>query len=1079
MVSIDSGPSGLTNDSTPTFTFSSEPGLSFECSLDTGTPSFGPCSGNGSHTAPAPLADGPYTFRVRTADAAGNPGSATQSFTVDTTAPDAPELTTTVPASPANNNSPKIFGSAEAGATVRLFITNDCSGSPIATATAAELGAGITVSVSDDSLTRFRATTTSDIGNPSSCSAALTYVEDSTAPETQIDSSPQALANSAAASFSFSGTDTGGSGVASFQCRIDSAEAAAWAACSSPKSYSGLADGGHKFEVRAIDQAGNTDPTPASFSWTVDTAAPSTAINSNPPALTNSAAASFSFSGTDTGGSGVASFQCRIDSTEAAAWAACSSPKSYSALADGCHKFEVRAIDQAGNTDATPASFTWTVDTTPPVVSIDSGPSGLTNDSTPTFTFSSEPSLSYECSLDTGTPSFGPCSGDGTHTASSPLADGPHTFRVRTADPAGNPGSANQSFTVDTAAPDAPELTATDPASPANDNSPKIFGSAEAGSTVRLFITNDCSGSPIATATAAELGAGITVSVPDDSLTRFRATTTSDIGNPSSCSAAVTFVEDSTAPETQIDSGPQSVSSSAAASFSFSGSDTGGSGVASFQCRIDSTEAAAWAACSSPKSYSALADGSHKFEVRAIDQAGNIDGTPASSTWTVDTTPPVVSIDSGPSGVTNDTTPTFTFSSEPGLAFECSIDTGSANYGPCSGNGTHTPSSPLADGHYTFRVRTADAAGNPGVATRDFTVDSTAPDAPSLTELAPASPADNNSPKIVGSAPAGTTVRLYAGANCSGTPLQTVPASGLATGLTVGVADNSTTSFSATATSGAEVTSSCSNALTYVEDSTAPDTSISDHPPAQSDSGAAEFSFTGSDGSGSGVAAFECRLDSGAWTGCSSPLKYSDLADGTHSFEVRAEDAADNTDSTPAQLEWAIDTTPSTIPDQPAQPTNPGPQSAGEEAQFIRVVRNTKKGTAFLLFEVTGPGHFSTRAAPVREVAPRGRKSDAKSVAKLRQLRLQQRSIKPASISVVGPGEVKVPIKLTGVGRSLLETGQTLKVRINVSFIGLDGSKSTWKLNVKLKKQLNKQEKRMKRARRARKMTCSTFVVSI
>ncbi len=1018
VVSIDSGPSGLTNDPTPTFTFSSEPGLNFECSLDTGAPSFGPCSGNGTHTPPAPLADGPYTFRVRTADAAGNPGSATQSFTVDTTAPDAPELTATVPASPANNNSPKIFGSAEAGSTVRLFITNDCSGDPIATATAAELTAGISVSVPDDSLTRFRATTTSSIGNPSSCSAALTYVEDSTAPETQIDSSPQALSSSATASFSFSGTDTGGSGVASFQCRLDSSEAAAWAACASPKSYSALAAGSHKFEVRAIDHSGNTDATPASFSWTVDTTAPNTTITQNPAALVGSAAAEFKFNGDDGTGTGVASFQCRLDSSEAAAWVACSSPKSYSALADGSHKFEVRAIDQAGNTDASPASFTWTVDTTAPnttitqnpaalvasgaaefkfngddgtgsgvasfqcridstqaaawascsspksytgladgshsfevraidqaantdgtpasfswtvdttapVVSIDSGPSGLTNDPTPTFTFSSEPGASFECSIDTGTPDYGACSGNGTHTPATPLADGPYTFRVRATDAAGNPGSATQNFTLDTAAPDAPELTATVPASPANNNSPEIFGSAEAGSTVRLFITNDCSGDPLATGTAAELAAGISVSVSDDSLTRFRATTTSSIGNPSPCSAALTYVEDSTAPETQIDTGPSGQSGSSSASFGFSGTDTGGSGVASFQCRIDSSEAADWGSCSSPKSYSSLIDGSHTFEVRAIDQAGNIEATPASSTWTVDTTPPVVSIDSGPSGVTNDATPTFTFSSEPGLAFECSIDTGSPSFGPCSGIGTHTPSSPLADGPYTFRVRTADAAGNPGVAdprlqcrghrSRRAQPDRPGAGVPGERQL----PEDRRLGAVRNDRPALRRRQLLRHV------VATFPASSLATGLTVSVADNSTTSFSATATSGAEsrppahMPSLCRGFI-------APDTSITDHPPAQSDSKATPSSPSPGP-TGPAPASRRSNVASTPAPGrCSSPLKYSSLADGTHSFEVRAKDAATTLTPRRRSSNGAVDTSPSTEPNQPAPPTGTGPHT--------------------------------------------------------------------------------------------------------------------------------------------------------
>jgi subtilisin-like proprotein convertase family protein len=91
---------------------------------------------------------------------------------------------------------------------------------------------------------------------------------DTTAPDTTITSGPSGLTRSTSAAFGFSSSEAG----SSFECKLDSG---AFAACISPKSYTNLKNGRHVFRVRAIDAAGNVDPTPAVRAWTVDTVKPS------------------------------------------------------------------------------------------------------------------------------------------------------------------------------------------------------------------------------------------------------------------------------------------------------------------------------------------------------------------------------------------------------------------------------------------------------------------------------------------------------------------------------------------------------------------------------------------------------------------------------------------------------------------------------------------------------------------------------------------------------------------------------------------------------------------------------------
>ncbi len=121
------------------------------------------------------------------------------------------------------------------------------------------------------------------------------------------------------------------------------------------------------------------------------------------------------------------------------------------------------------------------------------------------------------------------------------------------------------------------------------------------------------------------------------------------------------------------------------------------------------------------------ANTSTRFWAQATDVSNNTSACSTSSTpYVEDSIPPQVSVDSGPTGSTTNKSPTFTFSATDAvgpITFKCSIDTGTASFSACSGPSTSdTPSSPLADGSYTFRVQATDGAANSAVATRAFAI---------------------------------------------------------------------------------------------------------------------------------------------------------------------------------------------------------------------------------------------------------------------------------------------------------------------------------------------------------------------
>jgi hypothetical protein len=86
---------------------------------------------------------------------------------------------------------------------------------------------------------------------------------------------------------------------------------------------------------------------------------PVTSIDAFPPDPDNNLSPTFTFSGfDDVTPPDALSFQCQLDAGELAS---CVSPHVVGPLSEGSHTFEVRATDEAGNTDATPASYSWDI----------------------------------------------------------------------------------------------------------------------------------------------------------------------------------------------------------------------------------------------------------------------------------------------------------------------------------------------------------------------------------------------------------------------------------------------------------------------------------------------------------------------------------------------------------------------------------------------------------------------------------------------------------------------------------------------------------------------------------------------
>ena len=676
--------------------------------------------------------------------------------------------------------------------------------------------------------------------DPASNTAEDSYrwTVDATAPTVAIIGGPAALSNTRSPTFTFTASEP-------TQCKLDGE---AFAACTSPKGYSNLDDGEHTFTVKATDAADNTGED--AYTWTIDATAPTVTITGDKPANpTNATSASFSFTASD-------ATQCKLDGGE---FTACTSPATYSGLADGPHTFTVKATDPAENTAQ--ASEAWTIDATPPTVEITGGkPGDPTNSDSATLTFKTTEST-MQCKLDGAT--FAACTSPRIY---SDLLDGPHTFTVKATDTAGNTGQDSHTWTIDSAA---PTVAITDePANPTKSRS--------AGFT---FTTGEpapqCSldAAPFAPCSSPTEYSGL----PDGTHT-FVVRATDAAGNTGQ--DIYEWRIDNVAPTLVIVQKPTNPSNVKSPTFAFTVSEGG----TALQCKLDS---GAFANCSSPKTYSNLADGPHVFTIKSTDGAENTGQTDYG--WRLETILPIATLTDAPQNPSTSTSARFEFGpSRAQATLECSLD-GQA-FAACTSPRVY---SSLSQGPHTFVVRAKDAAGTGPPTAFAWVIDSVGPTA-AITQT-PGNPTSSRSATFAFSA---NEAGSFA---CELDGLGFGPCGSPASYQGLGDGVHTFT---------AKPTDSLGNpglsaSFSWRVDGTTPETTLASAPAARTTTVSATFTFSASEPSG-----FECKLDAGAFAPCSSPKTHTGLTRAAHSFEVRAIDAAGNIDATPVVHRWTIGAAP-------------------------------------------------------------------------------------------------------------------------------------------------------------------------
>jgi poly(3-hydroxybutyrate) depolymerase len=168
-------------------------------------------------------------------------------------------------------------------------------------------------------------------------------------PITTISTHPANPTNDQTGDFAFTNTISG----VTYKCKLDTG---AYTTCVASYTTPALADGAHTLTVQATTPGGLVEASPPGYTWVIDTVAPDTAIVTHADDPSSAPVGSFTFSAT--GETLAVTYECKLDATS---FVACPATYDTPALAIGVHTLSVRATDAAGNTDATPATYSWEI----------------------------------------------------------------------------------------------------------------------------------------------------------------------------------------------------------------------------------------------------------------------------------------------------------------------------------------------------------------------------------------------------------------------------------------------------------------------------------------------------------------------------------------------------------------------------------------------------------------------------------------------------------------------------------------------------------------------------------------------